>query len=157
MMMHPCNNDHWVATFGKPDYFITMTANPNWSEVRNNLRPGEATHNRPDLMARVFRLKLKELLKDLLDEHVLGRVKAYTYVVEFQKRGLPHVHLLLIMDSADKLKTARDIDRVVSAELPCAQTQGPLRDLVERFMLHGPCGALNPNCPCMEGGTCSKN
>jgi hypothetical protein len=24
-------------------------------------------------------------------------VKAYTYVVEFQKRGLPHAHFLLIM------------------------------------------------------------
>ena len=27
-----------VARFGKPDYFITMTANPNWDEVQRNIR-----------------------------------------------------------------------------------------------------------------------
>lgn len=40
------------------------------------------------------------------------------YVVEFQKRGLPHVHVLMILDKEDKLVTAADVDAVVSAEFP---------------------------------------
>ncbi len=28
---------------------------------------------------------------------VLGVVVAYTYMVEFQRRGLPHLHLLIIV------------------------------------------------------------
>ena len=29
-----------VARFGKPDYFITMTANPNWAEIPKKLSAG---------------------------------------------------------------------------------------------------------------------
>ena len=52
---------------------------------------------RPDLVARVFRLKLKSILEDLLGNDVLGVVIGYIYVIEFQKRGLPHARILLIM------------------------------------------------------------
>ena len=31
-----------VARFGRPDYFITMTANPNWAEIVRNLRPRDS-------------------------------------------------------------------------------------------------------------------
>ncbi len=145
--MHQCYLDAMalVARFGKPDFFLTMTANPTWQEIQSNLRPGEAAHNRPDLVSRVFRQKLRELMKDLLDDAVLGTVVAYTYVVEFQKHGLPHVHVLLVMDAKDKPRTAHDIDRLVSAELPSITKQKPLRELVERYMVHGPCGELNPH------------
>ena len=88
--------------FGQPDFFITVTANPSWPEITNELRWGETAANRPDLMARVFRIKLQVLLDKLLREHVLGVAIGYTWVSEFQKRGLPHVHLLLIVRNADK-------------------------------------------------------
>ena len=51
-----------VRKTGKPDYFITMTANPPWPEVTAALRPGEKAHDRPDLMARVFYLKMEAAL-----------------------------------------------------------------------------------------------
>ena len=51
-----------VARFGRPDFFVTMTANPNWCEIVNNLKPGESAVNRPELVARVFRCKLRKLL-----------------------------------------------------------------------------------------------
>eukprot|EP00959_Pyramimonas_sp_CCMP1952_P446808 9355635-Pyramimonas_sp.AAC.1 len=79
-----------VAAKGRPDLFITMTANPNWPEIHANLRPGETAANRPDIVARVFHCKLKRLLHELTRTRVLGKAVAYTYVVEFQKRGLPH-------------------------------------------------------------------
>lgn len=31
------------AKLGAPDLFITFTANPNWTEIVENLRPGEQT------------------------------------------------------------------------------------------------------------------
>jgi len=51
-----------VQKFGKPSLFITMTCNPCWPEIIQNLAPGEAAHYRPDLAVRVFHCKLKELI-----------------------------------------------------------------------------------------------
>jgi hypothetical protein len=51
----------------------------------------------------VFRAKLEELKNLLFKKHILGKVKAHVYVVEFQKRGLPHAHFLLIMEQRYKL------------------------------------------------------
>ena len=88
-----------VKRFGKPDFFITMTANPSWPEVKESLRNGETAANRPDIVARVFRIKLRVLLEKLLKEHVLGKVIGYTWVIEFQKRGLPYTHILLLVQT----------------------------------------------------------
>ena len=30
-----------VTKYGKPDWFITMTCNPKWKEIIDNLKPGE--------------------------------------------------------------------------------------------------------------------
>ena len=89
--LHQCFLDAMamVAKYGRPDAFITMTASPRWADVVANLRPGEQAHNRPDLIARVFRQKLRALLHDLTVEHRMGRAIAFTYVIEFQKRGSP--------------------------------------------------------------------
>ena len=150
--LHQCYLDAMaiVAKYGRPDFFITMTANPNWPEVRKNLRHGETASDRPDIVARVFRMKLRELVRDLTIKGVLGKSLAYTHVVEFQKRGLPHAHLLLILSEADKPRTPADVDRLVSAEVPDRDADPKLYHLVEKFMVHGPCGALDPSCPCMD-------
>ena len=107
-----------VKRYGKPDFFITMTANPSWPEITVALRHGETAVNRPDLVARVFHIKLNVLLDELLVKNVFGKVIAYTWVIEFQKRGLPHVHMLLIVRSEDKPRTPQDVDARISAELP---------------------------------------
>jgi ATP-dependent DNA helicase PIF1 len=78
-----------VRKYGKLDIFLTMTCNPNWDEITQNLYPGQSAHDRPDLIVRVFRAKLEELNNLLFKKHILGKVKARVYVVEFQKRGLP--------------------------------------------------------------------
>ena len=56
----------------KVDYFITMTANPNWREVQQNLLPGQRSEDRPDLIVRVFQLKLRALLKCLKEKQYFG-------------------------------------------------------------------------------------
>jgi hypothetical protein len=84
-----------VRKYGKPDFFITMTASPTWPEILGELHPPQTVAGRPDLVARVFQFKFKQLLDELLQKHVLGVVVAYTWVIEVQKRGLPHAHILL--------------------------------------------------------------
>ena len=46
-----------VSKSGKPDLFLTMTCNPHWREIQENLLPGQQVCDRPDLVARVFHLK----------------------------------------------------------------------------------------------------
>jgi ATP-dependent DNA helicase PIF1 len=86
-----------VRKYGKPDIFLTMTCNPKWDEIKNELYPGQTAQDQPDLVARVFRAKLEKLKRRLLKKDILGKVRAYVYVVEILKRGLPHSHFLLIM------------------------------------------------------------
>ena len=53
------------------------------------------------------------------------------HVVEFQKRGLPHAHILIKFEKDCIL--ASDIDKVISAEMPDNEADAAL---VRRFMLH---------------------
>ena len=76
-----------VRALGRPDYFITMTCNPNWPEMTNELKPGEVPNDRPDLLCRVFRLKLNALMKFLIKDKIFGKVIGHIHVIEFQKRG----------------------------------------------------------------------
>ena len=111
-----------------------MTANPNWKEITANLRPGETAADRPDLVARVFQAKLQMLLKLLTKDHFLGHAVGWTFVIEFQKRGLPHAHILLIVRSEDKPVTPAMIDELVSAEIPDPEKHPELYRLVETHM-----------------------
>jgi hypothetical protein len=146
-----------VGATSNPDLFITFTANPQWSEVMEAILPTQTAQDRPDIIARVFKLKLNALCSDLFDKHVLGRVRARMHVVEFQKRGLPHAHILIILHPEDKPKTVEDIDSIVSAEIPNPVDQPHLYSIVTKCMLHGPCGSMKPNASCMKNGKCSKH
>ncbi len=136
-----------VRAFGKPDYFITFTCNPKWPEIK---KPFENAINRPELVVRVFKQKLNKFLKDLDVGTFLGPCVAKVHTIEFQKRGLPHAHILLIVAVDSKPRTCEDYDNVVCAEIPDPVTQPRLYEIVKTCMMHGPCGAANPNAPCME-------
>ena len=146
-----------VREYGKPDFFITMTTNPKWPEITNSLLAGETASDRPDLCVRVFELYFQELMDDLSKKHVLGKVVAYCVTIEFQKRGLPHAHILLIVRDEDKPRTAEDVDKVVWAEIPDEQVNPKLHDVIVNNNMHGPCGSINPKCPCMEKKKCTKS
>lgn len=145
-----------VGKYGKPDLFLTYTCNPKSREIVENLSNGERAEYRPDLVARVFKLHLVNLLKDIKDRHILGVPVAHVHVIEFQKRGLPHCHMLIILREEDKLRNRDDIDRLISAEIPDPEEDTELYDLVKQCMIHGPCGILNPASVCMEDGKCRK-
>lgn len=128
-----------VRDFGGPDVFITLTANPNWKEIQENLLPGQKVGDRPDLMNRVFKGKFDRMMEMLLKEDLLGKVVAYVYTVEFQKRGKPHIHLLLSMAAKDKFRTKERVDKYFSSELPDKDVNKELFALITSMLVHGPC------------------
>ncbi|XP_049394611.1 uncharacterized protein LOC125858871 [Solanum stenotomum] len=116
-----------VQQFGKPDLFITITCNPSWPEIKEHLSSSDEVQNRPDLISRVFRAKVEELKTDILKGNIFGKVVAYMYTVEFQKRGLPHAHILIILSNEHKLLIAEAYDDIIRAELPDECTESALR------------------------------
>lgn len=142
--------------YRRVDLFITMTTNPKWDEINRELFPGQTAFDRPDLVARVFHLKKEALIYDIYKNGIFGTAVAYVYTIEFQKRGLPHVHLLVFLDQPHKLTSVDAIDSCIRAYWPDPNTEPLLYETIKNCMVHGPCGALNPNAPCMENGKCTK-
>ena len=101
-------------------------------------------------------MHLSELQTDIMVRHVLGKTVAMIYVIEFQKRGLPHCHMLIILEEQSKLRTPEDIDSAICAEIPDRISNPELYDIIKTAMVHGPCGILNTQSVCMIDGACSK-
>ena len=146
-----------VQVYGKPDIFITMTCNPNWIEIKRELAKNEEVQYRPDLVARVFRAKVEMLKNELFKKEIFGEVAAFVYVIEFQKRGLPHAHVLIILKSHAKLVSVDDFDKIISAEIPDENDNPHLYAAVIKHMMHGPCGSLNSKNVCMKKNGKCKN
>ena len=78
-----------------------------------------------------------------------------------------HVHILVLLREEDRMTTATQVNETICAELPPHPDTAPTDEARARFerlnrtvltnMIHGPCGAQNPNSPCMVDGKCSKN
>jgi hypothetical protein len=135
-----------VRQYGKPDLFITMTCNPKWEEIVSTLKPGEIAIDRPNLVTRVFVSKLQHLPDELLKKGIFDEVVADIHVIEWQKRGLPHAHILFILHSDHKPRGLDEFNRMVSTELPDKDAHPTLFEVVTSCMLHGPYGTINPHC-----------
>jgi len=50
--------------YGNPDLFITFTCNPKWPEIIRALAkiPGQKVEDRPDIITRIFKMKLDHIL-----------------------------------------------------------------------------------------------
>ncbi|XP_017226413.1 uncharacterized protein LOC108202501 isoform X1 [Daucus carota subsp. sativus] len=144
---------------GHPDVFLTMTTNPVWDEIMEMMKliPHCSPQNSPDVIARVFHLKLQQLVDDIKKKNYFGTCLGVMYVVEFQKRGLPHVHMLIWLDSASKLNLQANVDKYVSAEIPDEKIDPVGHAAVKAFMMHGPCGKEFPKSPCMKQFKCTRH
>nr|GEW96603.1 hypothetical protein [Tanacetum cinerariifolium] len=120
--------------YGNLDLFITFTSNLKWLEILEMLAyfPGQKPHDRPEIGTLV-------------------------YVIEFQKRGMPHSHILLWLEENYKCKTPNEIDDIISAEMPSPIADPNGYKVVTDYMLHGPCGKDARNAACTNDGKCLKN
>ena len=103
-----------VRATSPPDYFITFTCNSNWPESKDAVFQGQSPSERPDIVVRVFFLKMCAFMRDVLKWNYFGKVIGHSYVIEFQKRGLPHCHLLITMANEHIPKTTEICDRFIS-------------------------------------------
>lgn len=130
-----------------PDLFITFTCNPKWIEIQREIPPGHTYQDHPDIVARVFWLKFKALMDDIVKHKIFGPVQAFVWRIEWQARGMPHVHLLVIL--VNSIRSTREIDAFVSAEIPDPQLFPELYCVVQEFQLHSPCDQ-NPSAGCRD-------
>ena len=94
----------------------------------------------------MFQLKLKKLFRDFTDRHMLRKVKAHFYVIEFQKRDLFHAHILIInhfmngvisANVADVIQTIIFEISAVDAFAHCSKKR--LYEIVKINMIHKNC------------------
>ena len=137
------------AHFSRPDLFLTMTCSPRWPEILAVLPGGADPVEHADIVARVFYLKWMALLRDITVGRIFGEVLAFCWRIEWQFRGWPHVHCMLILRR--KLLSAEQIDGIVSAEIPDPDQHPVLHKLVTDHMMHGPfCGDIVPTARCRQ-------
>ncbi|XP_019199145.1 PREDICTED: uncharacterized protein LOC109192894 [Ipomoea nil] len=143
---------------GYPNLFITFTCNPKWPEVQRFLEKRNLkAEDRPDIVCRVFKMKLDCLIKEIKNGKLFGPVRAVIYTIEFQKRGLPHAHILLFLQGTSCFANPAFMDTIISTEIPDKLIDIEYYKAVKEFMLHGPCGVARSNSPCMVNGKCSKH
>ena len=70
--------------FGKPDLFITMTCNPRWIEITSALPLGSHWKDHPEIIARVFMRKVRQFIKEMVQDEIFGVVLGYVYRIEWQ-------------------------------------------------------------------------
>ncbi|XP_074282767.1 uncharacterized protein LOC141607310 [Silene latifolia] len=144
--------------YGNPHLFLTFTANPRWPEVEAalTLMGGQKVEDRSDIVARVFKMKLLQLMHLLKKEDYFGPTVADIYTIEFQNRGLPHAHILLWLRRGSEEVSTDFIDTIIHAEIPDKNKEPRLYEIVSRSMVHEPCGKDGPNYPCMMNDVCTK-
>uniref|UniRef100_A0A0K0FED6 Helitron_like_N domain-containing protein n=1 Tax=Strongyloides venezuelensis TaxID=75913 RepID=A0A0K0FED6_STRVS len=111
-----------VKKFRKPDFFITITTNPNWREITENLYSGQLPNNCHDLIARVLKHKSDVLIHDLKKNKIMGNN-------DFR----------LISDQVDKC---------VKAEFPDKEKNLRLFKIVTKTMVHSRCDISKSKVPC---------
>lgn len=115
----------YVHNYGRPDLFVTFTCNSEWPEIKAELLTGQRSFDRHYIISRVFHLKMKKFIKLCTKDEIFGKVKCYMASVEWQKRGLPHCHLLFWLERKIKLD---EIDSV-----SCGSAQPSKRPDIVRY------------------------
>jgi hypothetical protein len=111
-----------VSQFGAPSFFTTLTCNPEWREIKERLHDGQNAYDRPDIVVRVFREKLRRFVHNLKlgcyhggtmvnGKYVNKSTSQMVYimhVIEYQHRGLPHAHIVYKVVGAPEQINADD-------------------------------------------------
>ncbi|KAA6378063.1 MAG: putative ATP-dependent DNA helicase PIF1 [Streblomastix strix] len=124
-----CTIAQRIKEFGHPDLLTTFISNPRKDEI------------------------LHKLLDAIVKHHILGKVSCYSYRIEFQKRDLPHAHILIKFQQENKLNTTNKIDNIISAEIPSIEQDSELHNEVLNNIEHREC---HEGSDCWENNECKK-
>lgn len=96
-------------------------------------------------------MKLKQLIKELFHKNkgMFGLEVARCFVIEFQKRHLPHAHILVVLARGDKPRTPQHVDLITSAQIPDPIEDSQLYTVIVTSMIYRKCGD-NPASVCRQ-------
>ena len=85
--------------YKNPDLFITFTYNSKWYEITRTLAiiTEQKTKDRPNIVARVFKMKLDHILSNIKSEAIFKKIIIDLFIVEFQKQDLPHCYFFILV------------------------------------------------------------
>jgi hypothetical protein len=63
---------------------------------------------------------------------------AHCYTLEYQKQGLPPVHLLLFLHENHSYLDLATIDKIISAQFPDKDEEPELYEIISGAIVHGP-------------------
>ena len=146
---------------GKPHLFITMTCNSYHLHILAALDESMEPSDRPDIIAQIFKQHIEEWVGMLFNSVIPGWEKSIgqIYVIEFQKRGLLHVHILVIL-KRDHAIQEDEIEKYAIAQISDRNNveNNEIWEHVITKMVHIPCGDFNTNTGCINNqrGKCSS-
>jgi hypothetical protein len=104
-------------------------------------------------VSRIFQDKKEEFVRDIVDREVFGKTAYVLYSVEYQKRGMPHIHCLIRLVTKEEdpergvdVDSPHTLEQIIAAGIPkvpenwqqteegCQQKQ--LRDTVTKLNMH---------------------
>jgi len=173
-----------VSEYGRPSLFITLTCNPYWPEILEQLLPGQTAYDRGDIVCQVFSRKLQALLKNIRSgkyfkimnaTQLYHKIEFEVRVIEYQRRGLPHAHIVFKFHDDDNMPRYENkpalaawIDYHINAIYPSIATDAePLEpgesyetdleyaEMVKAHMLHKCFPEVNGGC-LNDKNKCSK-
>ena len=100
---------------GSPKFFITITENSNWNEIAALNNSNDIMMNSP-LLARVFYQKKLCLIDFIKKSKMFGNISGMLWRDEYQKRGMPHSHILIWSDFDTEDPIA--VDQIITCSLP---------------------------------------
>lgn len=85
--------------YGNPDLFITFTCNVKWPEIARELdnKPRYKGEDRPDLISRVFKMKLNDMISYIKSGKVFGEVEAGEFYKLIISAILNFLYFLMII------------------------------------------------------------
>ena len=138
-------------------------------QVGSAAAPSSRARAPAHVVNRVFKLKLNDMIRQLRNGTIFSKPdgspwksRYIMWVVEFQKRGLPHAHIAVRLEGEDDAqpREAAEIDRHIYAKIPavtcargddCACDQHRVNKIVRTQLLHGcrrgVCIPTEPNKP----------
>ena len=113
---------HWACLAATENQISFSHSPPTQIGEKYGKIKGQEEHN-----------KARRLIEESNKKEIFGQAVAYVGVVEFQKRGLPHLHLLITLDGDAKPRNPQQIDCMVSVDISHRKSTEACSDLILDF------------------------